>query len=125
MDLPVRSREARALVGLILESAKQTDQTARTTIGTKLPRAESVLLTAVRMARNTGAVAELARRLHIEPEKAHQLLGQCRDAAAALASEAGFLKISDMVAPDREAADRGAGSRNGETLRVALGARQR
>jgi len=87
MDLPVRSREARALVGLILESAKQTDQTARTAIGTKLPKAESVLLTAVRMARNTSAVAELARRLHIEPEKAHQLLGQ----HGALASPVGIV----------------------------------
>jgi hypothetical protein len=101
--LSARSREATVLHRLILWSAKQTDEMLRVARGLALSKAEGELGAAIAMARNASAVAEVGRVLRIEPAKAHQLLWQCRDAAASLACEEGLLEVAAAAARDREA----------------------
>jgi hypothetical protein len=103
MGLPVRSPEAKVLIRLIDWSAKQTDKMFQTMRKPAPPKAEGELSAAISMARNASATAEVARVLHIEPEKARTLLVQCREAAAAMASEAGLSEIADIATRDRNA----------------------
>jgi predicted S18 family serine protease len=104
MGLPGRSPEAKVLIRLIDWSAKETDKMFQAMRKPVLPKTEGELGAAIAMARNASALAEVARVLHVEPEKARQLLARCRDAAAALASEAGLTEIVATATRDREAA---------------------
>lgn len=112
MGLPDNSPEAKVLIRLIDWSAKETDRMLRAMRKPALPRAEGELGAAVAMARNTSAVAEVARVLRVDTGQARRLLARCRDAAAALASEADLIEIVSTARRDREAA---AGEQNSVT----------
>jgi hypothetical protein len=76
---PVRSREARLLIDLLMRASKKHSM--------GLPTAEQVLFSALRMFHDKTAVAKVADELAISPLAAERALAKLPTAAIALASE--------------------------------------
>ena len=96
-----RSREGELLVGMCLWASKESDRIAKRAVGWTLPKRDSILAAAIGMARNNAAVAEVARRLGLEPKQSLMLLDRYRRAAIDIADAHGLTQIADQGRRDR------------------------
>jgi hypothetical protein len=85
---PVRSREARVLINLLLRASKQNP---------KLPTAEQVLFAALRMFHDRNAVAKAATELAVSPWEAERTLARLPKAAITLAAENRMEQFVDVA----------------------------
>ena len=76
---PIRSREARLLIDLLMRVSKKNSK--------ELPTAEQVLFSALRIFHDKTAVAKVAEELEISPATAESALAKLPKAAIALAAE--------------------------------------
>ena len=76
---PIRSREARLLIDLLMRASKKNSK--------ELPTAEQVLFSALRMFHDKTAVAKVAEELEVSPATAESALAKLPKAAIALAAE--------------------------------------
>ena len=77
--MPIRSREAKVLIDLLMRASKKSSK--------GLPTAEQVLFSALRMFHDKTAVAKVAKELAVSPLAAERALAKLPNAAIALASE--------------------------------------
>jgi hypothetical protein len=96
MGLPIRSAEATVLIDLAVWASKDTDANSPTLIRKKLPKRESVLIAAVRMADNHSAVNRVAQALKLSAIEAQNLLDRLRRAAIEVAKDNGLTKIAEV-----------------------------
>lgn len=85
----VPSREARTLIGMLIFASRQQPS--------KLPVAEQVLISAMRMFLNQSAVVKLAEELAASPAAAEEGLKRLPEAALAVASEYGLTAFVETV----------------------------
>jgi len=76
---PIRSREAKLLIDLLVRASKKNSK--------GLPTAEQVLFSALRMFHDKTAVAKMAEELAVSPLAAERALAKLPRAAITLASE--------------------------------------
>jgi hypothetical protein len=79
---PIRSREATALIEMLIWASKQ--------FPSRVPVAESVLMSAMTMIHNQRAVISLAEDLDGNPVAAEKALAELSEAAIAVATEHGM-----------------------------------
>ena len=89
---PIRSREAKVLIDLLMRASKKNSK--------GLPTAEQVLFSALRMFHDKTAVAKMAEELATSPSVAERALAKLPKAAISLASEnrmRQFVEVANRV----------------------------
>jgi hypothetical protein len=77
-----RSREATALIEMLIWASKQ--------LSSRVPVAERVLVSAMRMVHNQSAILNLAAALDVHPAAAEEALAELQEAAISIATEHGM-----------------------------------
>jgi hypothetical protein len=86
---PIRSREAKLLIDLLMRASKKSSK--------GLPTAEQVLFSALRMFHDKNAVAKVAKGLAVSPLAAERALAKLPNAAITLASENRMRQFVDVA----------------------------
>jgi hypothetical protein len=89
---PLRSREARLLVDLLMRASKNNSK--------ELPTAEQVLFSALRMFHDKAAIAKVAEELAVSPLAAERALAKLPKASIVLAAEnrmGQFVEIANRI----------------------------
>jgi hypothetical protein len=81
----IRSREATALIEMLIWASKQLPNEA--------PVAERVLMSAMTMVHNQSAIVDLAAELDVHPVAAQKTLAELQEAAILVATERGMPEV--------------------------------
>jgi len=89
---PIRSREARLLIDLLMRASKKNSK--------EFPTAEQVLFSALRMFHDKAAIAKVAEELAVSPLAAERALAKLPKASIVLAAEnrmGQFVEIANRI----------------------------
>lgn len=96
MGLPIKSREATALIELLIWASKQDTKMMKDVVGLSLSPRDLIVAWSVQMYRNPSAVKQFAKEASLGDAQALKILQDLRTAGLAMAAEFGMHKLLEL-----------------------------
>src|SRR5262249_28644179 len=96
MGVPIKSKEATALIELLIWASKEDTKMMKDVAVFSLSSSELIVAWATRMYRNRSAVWQFAEEASIDEAQALEILKDMRTAGMALAQEHGMKKLLEL-----------------------------
>jgi hypothetical protein len=96
MGLPIKSKEATALIDLLVWASKEDTQMMKGVAGFSLPAGELIVMWACAMHRNRSAIQRFAEKANLTLTDAARILKDMREAGIQLATEQKMAKLLEI-----------------------------
>jgi len=96
MGLPIKSKEATALIELLIWASKEDTKTMNEVAGFSLSTRDLIITWSTRMYRNQSAVTQFAKDASLNEAEALETLKAMRTAGLAMAAELGMQKLLEL-----------------------------
>ena len=96
MGIPIKSKEATALIELLIWASKEDTKMMNEVAGFSLSKRDLIITWATRMYRNQSAVTQFAKEAGLNEVEAQEILKSMRNAGMAMATELGIQKLLEI-----------------------------